>query len=103
MKKDGETTSITGTAKNAGEGEPGQLLVRFDRFPANLVAGDYWVLDVNENYTRALVGSPDKKFLWLLSKNSGDSRGDFSRQISKARTLGYATDSLYFNPQRVQN
>lgn len=103
LKSDGETTSIEGTAKPAEAGDPGKLLVRFDRFPANLFAGDYWILDVNENYTRALVGSPDKKFLWLLSKNPADKRENFTTQISKASTLGYDTEKLYFNPKRISN
>ncbi len=103
IKKDGEKTSIEGTAKPANDSDPGKLLVRFDRFPANLFAGDYWILEVNSGYTRALVGSPDKKFLWLLSKNPGDSRQDFTQQISKAKELGFDTGKLYFNPKRVPN
>jgi apolipoprotein D and lipocalin family protein len=101
LKEGGETTSIVGTAKPAGD--PGKLLVRFDRFPANLFAGDYWILDVNDDYTRALVGSPDRKFLWLLSKNPGDGRRDFNSGISKAASLGYDTGKLYFNPERITN
>ena len=103
LKEDGEKTSIDGTAKPANQENPGKLLVRFDRFPANLFAGDYWILDVNEGYTRALVGSPDKKFLWLLSKNPGDEKADFSRQISKAKTMGFDTEKLFFNPKRIAN
>ena len=101
LKMDGEKTSIKGTAKPANDSDPGKLLVRFDRFPANLFAGDYWILDVNSGYTRALVGSPDMKFLWLLSKNPGDGSQDFTQQISKAKELGYDTGELYFNPKRI--
>ncbi len=99
-KENGEQTSIHGTARSAGG--PGKLEVRFDPFPANLFAGDYWILDVNPSYTRALVGSPDKNFLWLLSKDPGDRKEDFASQISKARDLGFETEDLYFNPARIQ-
>ncbi len=102
LKMNGETTSIQGTAKPAESGDPGKLLVRFDRFPANLFAGDYWVLDVDDGYTRALVGSPEKQFLWLLSKNPEDDRGDFAPMISKAASLGYPTEKLFFNPKRIK-
>ncbi len=44
LKETGETTSMKGTAKPDDSGEPGRLLVRFDRFPANLFAGDYWIM-----------------------------------------------------------
>ena len=31
--------------------------------------GDYWVLKIDEHYQTALVGEPDKKFLWILHRN----------------------------------
>lgn len=103
LKENGETTSITGTAEPDDGIEPGKLLVRFDRFPANLFAGDYWILDVNEDYTRALVGSPDKKFLWLLSKIPGDGRENFTTQLSRASDLGFDIGKIYYNPKRISN
>jgi len=30
--------------------------------------GDYWVLRVDDNYHTALVGTPNRKHLWLLSR-----------------------------------
>ncbi len=100
LKNAGKKTSISGTAQRADG--PGKLKVRFDAFPASLFAGDYWILDVNPTYTRALVGSPDKKFLWLLSKDPSDQNEDFTSQIDKARELGFDADSLYYNPSRIQ-
>jgi len=101
LKDNGETSSIKGTAKPAGNDQPGKFLVRFDEFPANLFAGDYWILDVNSSYTRALVGSPDRKFLWLLSKNPSDQTKDFSTQIAIANAAGFETAALYSNPKRI--
>lgn len=103
LKADGSRTSIKGTAKPADSGKPGQLLVRFDKFPANLFEGDYWILAVNSSYTRALVGSPDKKFLWLLSKNSADVIGDFSSEIAKAQKAGFDADKLFANQKRIED
>jgi len=101
LKDDGTRTSIAGTARQPEPGDTGKLLVRFDKFPANLFEGDYWILETNSSYTRALVGSPDKRFLWLLSKNPSDGRKEFPAQIQKAHELGYATSGLYFNPKRI--
>lgn len=103
-KADGATTSIIGTAKPAKEGgDPGKLLVRFEGFPVSLFAGDYWILDIDPAYRHALVGSPNKKFLWLLSKDPTAGRADFERQIAKAKELGFDTSELYFNPQRISD
>lgn len=101
LKTNGDTTSIDGTATPTGNS--GKLLVRFDRFPASLFAGDYWILDVNPEYTRALVGSPDLKYLWLLSKDPSDDKADFQSQIAKAKSLGYLTSGLFYNPKRIAN
>lgn len=101
LKEDGETTSIKGTVKTSPSGAPGQLTVRFDKFPAILFSGDYWILDVNQGYTQALVGSPDRKFLWLLSKDASDQTGDFTSQIAKAKGAGFDTEALFANPKRI--
>ena len=52
-------------------GKPGQLEVSF--LPEILrwlpfTKGDYWVLKIDELYTVALVGTPDRKNLWLLAR-----------------------------------
>jgi lipocalin len=93
---------IEGIARFANLQEPGKLKVRFNRFPANLFEGDYWILDLNPDYTRALVGSPNRKFLWLLSKNPNDQKLDFKEFIQKANELNFQTEPLYFNPKRIK-
>jgi len=31
--------------------------------------GDYWVLDLDDNYQHVLVGEPDRKFAWILARD----------------------------------
>jgi apolipoprotein D and lipocalin family protein len=31
--------------------------------------GDYWIIDLAEDYRYAVVGEPDRKYLWILSRN----------------------------------
>src|SRR5690606_12680221 len=31
-------------------------------------SGDYWVLKLADDYSVSLVGTPDRKYLWLLSR-----------------------------------
>jgi len=62
----GEATVVEGSG-NA------KLLVSF--MPDGLkwipfTKGDYWILQLDENYQTALVGSPDRKYLWLLSRQT---------------------------------
>jgi apolipoprotein D and lipocalin family protein len=102
LKENDKTTSIEGTARFVNLQEPGKLKVRFNRFPANLFEGDYWILDLNPQYTRALIGTPNHKFLWLLSKNPADQKDDFEDFIKKADQLGFKTELLYFNPKQIR-
>ena len=52
---------------------PGSLKLTF--LPAGLrwipfTEADYWVLKLDSSYLHALVGTPDHKYLWLLSRES---------------------------------
>lgn len=55
---------ITGTAWVPNPDYPGQLKVRFF-WP---FAGDYYIMSLEENYAYALVGSPTRNYLWILSR-----------------------------------
>jgi apolipoprotein D and lipocalin family protein len=98
LKSTGETTRITGSAKLVGKGK---LEVRFDPFPANLFTGNYWVLWINESYERAIVGTPDRKYLWLLSKDPKDMLTDFTEPLQMVQAQGFEIEKLFENPKRL--
>jgi apolipoprotein D and lipocalin family protein len=100
LRSNGEATRITGTAKPVGDGK---LEVRFDPFPANLFPGDYWILWIDENYERAIVGTPDRKYLWILSKDPGDILSDFAETTpndKSTRALKLKDSSKILNVSR---
>ncbi|MBA4313413.1 MAG: lipocalin [Chlorobiaceae bacterium] len=72
QKEDGEVTEAEGRAKRASDDEPNsKLKVRFA--PAILsflpfVWGNYWVLEIDTAYTYAVIGEPDREYLWVLSR-----------------------------------
>lgn len=101
LKKNGKRTSITGKVTQPDPIRPGKLKVRFDEFPANLFAGDYWVLGLSQDYTRALVGSPNRKYLWFLSKREKSTKANFKDFLKTAEKLGYDTKSIEWNPKRL--
>jgi apolipoprotein D and lipocalin family protein len=98
LRSNGEATRITGTAKPVGDGK---LEVRFDPFPANLFPGDYWILWIDENYERAIVGTPDRKYLWILSKDPGDILSDFAETLQMIKAQGFEVERLIENPKRL--
>jgi apolipoprotein D and lipocalin family protein len=72
FREDGTVSSALGVARRASEDLPAsQLKVRFA--PAFLsflpmVWADYWVIDIDRDYSYAVVGGPGRKYLWILSR-----------------------------------
>lgn len=64
-----------------------------------LVWGDYWILHVDGGYRHALVGSPDRRHLWILSRSPAISDSDLQRLVDLARAQGYRVDRLKLTPQ----
>jgi apolipoprotein D and lipocalin family protein len=50
--------------------------------------GDYWVLD------RAIVGEPEGKFLWILSRKPNVTARQYDQLVQRAAQLGYDTSLL---------
>jgi len=51
--------------------------------------GDYWILDLDADYTRVLVGSPDRRFLWILSRTPRLEEAEYEALTRRAATLGF--------------
>ena len=63
-KENGKYTTATGKAKVVDKKTNAKLKVTFF-WP---FYGDYWILDLGPNYEYAVVGSPDRDYLWILSR-----------------------------------
>ena len=60
--------------------------------------GDYWVILVDGGYTAALVGSPDRKYLWLLSREPRMDEITRQHYIAYARQQGFDVDRMIHTP-----
>lgn len=87
-----------GTAQPQTAEHTDKLWVEFDNWFTRLVPGvargDYWVLYVDERYQTALVGNPDRKYLWLLSRTQTVPAVVRESLLAKARQQGYDTSRL---------
>lgn len=45
--------------------------------------GDYWIIELDENYSWAVVGTPDRKNLWILSRSEKMSDSLYDTLTSK--------------------
>jgi len=95
-KADGEMASAVGEARTV-DWRDGALKVRFaPKFLSFLpmVWGDYWILDIDRNYQWALVGGPDCRYLWILSRTPEMASATFENLKERARHRGYDVSKL---------
>ena len=51
--------------------------------------GDYWVLKIDENYQTVLVGEPNRKYLWVLSRTAHPDEAVVKEYLDYAKSVGY--------------
>ena len=70
-----------------------RLTVRFDNWFARLFGssrdGNYWILDLDVEYRTAIVGTPDRQFLWILSRTPQLDEATYRGLVERAQQLGY--------------
>lgn len=60
--------------------------------------GDYWILRLDPEYRTALVGSPDRKYLWLLAREPALPAPVQQAFLDAARGQGYGLADLIHTP-----
>lgn len=93
-KADGSMMSATGAARQVGEAK---LKVRFA--PAwmswlPMVWGNYWVIDLADNYSWAVVGEPSREYFWILSRTPEMDDSVSQGIVERAEKQGYDLGKL---------
>lgn len=92
-KETGEFTEVEGRARRASSDGPNtKLEVRFA--PAFLsflsfVWGDYWIIDLGSDYSYAVIGEPDRRYLWILARSPEMDEILLSGILLKVKKQGY--------------
>lgn len=99
LDENGKPTQAIGEAK---PDKPGQLSVTF--LPEGLrwipfTKADYWVLKLDADYQHALVGTPDHKHLWLLSRTAAMPESTEREYLAEAVRQGYSLEDWIRTPQ----
>ena len=95
VRVDGKTDTIEGIAQVVPGSGNAKLRVSFFR----PFYGDYWILALDQDYEWALVGTPDRKYLWILSRAPHLADEVQQAIIARAAELGFAVEKLEFTPQ----
>lgn len=101
ISQENKLSSIEGTATQVSGSNGSRLKVRFKGF-ASLAPvpsyGNYWILHVEPDYSAALVGTPDRKYLWMLARDPQSVSTKKVEYANKAKSLGFDTEKLWYAP-----
>ncbi|EPZ1735011.1 lipocalin family protein [Campylobacter coli] len=93
VKKDGEVSQVQGKAKVKS---PRALSVKFSIFMNLFNKTNYEILFIDTNYEVAVVGSPDKKYLWILARNIIDEK-NIKELLNIAKQRGFDISDVVFD------
>ena len=91
---DGPARDIRGSARSV---DPGNAKLKVSFFGP--FEGDYWILDLGEDYEYAVVGEPSRKFFWILSRRPTLDEDTLDMIIEMMPEWGYDPSRLYYVPQ----
>jgi len=91
---DGEARIIAGSARAIDESNARLKVTFFWPFE-----GDYWIIELGDEYEYAVVGEPRRRFLWILSRTPQLDDEIFDGIIERLPDYGYDPDQLIMVPQ----
>lgn len=96
IKKGNKIETIKGKAVVANPETNAELVVTFDNFFTRLfrVKGDYNILALDSDYENLIVGSRDRKSLWIMSRTPNMDEAVFNEYVAYAASLGFNTKAL---------
>lgn len=60
--------------------------------------GDYWIIELGENYEYSVVGAPNRQYLWILARDPVMDATVYSGIIERLRNQGFPVDNLVRRP-----
>lgn len=90
----GPLRSVAGRAVADDLEQPGKLSLNFGGF-----YGDYWVIDVGEQYEYLVVGHPSRDYLWIMSRGASLPQATLTGVLDRAKKNGFPTGILSFTKQ----
>jgi apolipoprotein D and lipocalin family protein len=95
--QDGSTIEALGQANQIGNATSPVLKVRFAPewlgwLP--MVWGDYWVIDLDDQYQLAAVSDAKREYLWVLSRSPKTDPRQYAALLQRLQQQGFDVDKL---------
>lgn len=102
LMENGNVKEAIGVARQVGVTTSPKLEVRFA--PGWLsflpfVWGDYWVIELDDNYQLVAVSEPKREYLWILSRTPTADPTSYNALLSKLRQKGFDLQRLEITQQ----
>lgn len=98
---DGSVKESNGIAKVIDSKTNAKLKVSFVQiFGFSLFWGDYWIIGLDDDYNYAIVGTPSRKYGWILARSPELSDDQLNDTFSILKDKGYNPDDFEMTVQR---
>lgn len=94
--KNGKLSSIKGKAFPVKGSNNSKLKVQFF-WPFR---AKYWIIELADDYSYAVVGHPNRKYLWILSRTSTLPEATLRPLLEKLQQKGFDTSQLQYTVQQ---
>lgn len=61
--------------------------------------GDYWILDLADDYSYAVIGTPSREYLWILSRTKSIKINTKEQILNKVKSLGFDSSKFVWTIQ----
>lgn len=100
--RNGDMDEAQGKARQIGGLKSPKLEVRFA--PAWLswlpmVWGDYWVIDLSNEYDLVAVSEPSREYLWVLARTQQVDQAKYDALLQRLKAKGFDLNRLELSPQ----
>ena len=63
-------------------------------------SGKYWIIELADDYSYAMVGHPNRKYLWILSRKPWMEKATYRSLLISAMNKGFDISKLRVTPQK---
>jgi apolipoprotein D and lipocalin family protein len=94
LKANGKVKEARGLARVGGEGGAKLEVSFFSILGWRPVWGDYWILDLGDNYEYSIVGEGSRKYGWILSRSATVDEKRMKALFESLGAQGYDPDAF---------
>lgn len=105
LLKDGKVDVAIGEAKIADKKTNAKLKVRFAPGALSFlpfVWGNYWIIDLDNDYKYVVIGEPKREYFWILSRTPTLDDATYQAILRRAEAMGFEPAKVEKTPQNAE-